>query len=424
MTARRPTGRSGLGTPDVHVLVMISAMHDEALQAHDARLRASIERSGGLRVVYEDVGAALPGGVEHFGYADGFAQPSIEGSGVAPAPGQGAPVGQRRLAADPRRRVHPRLSRRGGRAARSRRRRSSSASTARFWSTASSTRTSPRSASGWPSRRPLYPGGEELLAAKIVGRWRDGTPVALSPAAPDPALVADEQRNNAFDYGNDGDGRRCPIGAHVRRTNPRLSLPFDGQLVNRHRIVRRGIPYGPPLAPGAPDDGQDRGVIFTCLQASIARQFEFIQSQWLNAGNTFGLGDDQDVMLGPQDGGAPEQDDRPRQPAVLPRAAVARGHGQGRRVLLRPGHQRPAVRRRGRGRRRRVRRLERDACFGGEHLVQAGVKASQLELERSRAAPRAAGSSSRIAAARIADDRSPRRSNEATRLFSIRIAIS
>jgi len=88
----------------------------------------------------------------------------------------------------------------------------------------------------------------------------------------------------------------------VRRVNPRDSLPFEGKLVNRHRLVRRGIPYGEPLAPGTEDDGRDRGVIFMCLQASIARQFEFVQSQWLNAGNTFGLGEDQDVMLGPQDG--------------------------------------------------------------------------------------------------------------------------
>src|SRR5206468_3909924 len=147
----------------------------------------------------------------------------------------------------------------------------------------------------------LYPGGEELLAAKIVGRWRDGTPLELSPDAPDPAIVADEERNNASRYGDDPDGLRCPIGAHVRRVNPRDSLPFDGALVNRHRLIRRGLPYGPPLPAGAPDDGKDRGVIFITLQASISRQFEFVQSQWLGAGNTFGLGDDQDLLLGPQD---------------------------------------------------------------------------------------------------------------------------
>ena len=189
----------------------------------------------------------------------------------------------------------------------------------------------------------LYPGGEELLAAKIVGRWRDGTPIDLSPEHPDPAIVADGDRNNAFSYGTDGDGLRCPVGAHVRRANPRDSLPFEGKLVNRHRLIRRGIPYGDPLPEGADDDGQDRGVIFMCLQASIARQFEFIQGQWLNGGNAFTLGEDQDVLRRGTGRGRAAQDDGPGQPAVLRRTVAAGGHGQGRRVLLRAGHQRPAV---------------------------------------------------------------------------------
>ena len=66
-------------------------------------------------------------------------------------------------------------------------------------------------------------------------------------------------------------------------------------------MIRRGIPYGEPLPPGAADDGADRGVIFLCLQASIQRQFEFVQAQWLNDGNPFRLGDDQDVLLGVHD---------------------------------------------------------------------------------------------------------------------------
>jgi len=161
----------------------------------------------------------------------------------------------------------------------------------------------------------LYPGGEERLAAKIVGRWRDGTPVALSPEHSDPTLVADAARNNAFAYGEDADGTRCPVGAHVRRANPRDSLPFEGKLVNRHRLIRRGIPYGEPLAAGSlEDDGRDRGVLFMCLQTSIARQFEFVQSQWLGDGNAFGLGDDQDVLLGPQDGNPPAKMTVPGRP--------------------------------------------------------------------------------------------------------------
>jgi Dyp-type peroxidase family len=289
----------GLGTPAIHALVMISAMSDEALDAHDRRLRASVERSGGLAVLYDELGAALPGGVEHFGYADGFAQPSIEGSGVPALPGQGAVVsgggwrpiraGEFILGYPDEEGVLP--------AAPPPAELSTNASFLvyrKLYQDAAAFRKQ------LADSAKLYPGGEELLAAKVVGRWRDGTPLDLSPERPDPSIVADEQRNNAFNYHADAAGLACPVGAHVRRANPRDSLPFEGKLVNRHRIVRRGIPYGEPLAPGTDDDGRDRGVIFMCLQASIARQFEFVQSQWLNSGNAFRLGQDQDVMLGPQ----------------------------------------------------------------------------------------------------------------------------
>jgi hypothetical protein len=94
---------------------------------------------------------------------------------------------------------------------------------------------------------------------------------------------------------------RCPVGAHIRRANPRLGMPFEGKLVNRHRVIRRGIPYGDPLPAGAEDDRADRGVVFMCLQANIQRQFEFVQSQWMNDGNAFRLGDDQDALLGVHD---------------------------------------------------------------------------------------------------------------------------
>jgi Dyp-type peroxidase family len=294
-----------LGGPEIHMMVMISAMHQQALDAHDQRLREGLG-SGGLTIIHSDLGAALPGGVEHFGYADGFAQPSIKGSDLPASPGGGAPLGDGKwrairagefilgyldeenvLPAAP---PPAELSANG-----------SFLVYRKLHQDVATFRSRLRESAQ------LYPGGEELLAAKIVGRWRDGTPLALSPEHADVAIAMDESRNNAFDYGEDAGGLRCPIGAHVRRANPRLSLPFEGKLVNRHRLVRRGIPYGPQLPAGAADDGADRGVIFMCLQASIQRQFEFIQSQWLNAGNTFGLGEDQDVMLGVQDGAPPKK---------------------------------------------------------------------------------------------------------------------
>jgi Dyp-type peroxidase family len=143
---------------------------------------------------------------------------------------------------------------------------------------------------------------EEELVAPLVGRWRDGSPLVLRPDAPDPALGNDKQRANDFRYGDDPLGRSCPRGAHVRRTNPRDALGWEGRLTARHRILRRGMPYGPALAEGAADDGVARGLLFVCLQASIARQFEIVQTQWCNDGNAFGLGREADPITGPAGG--------------------------------------------------------------------------------------------------------------------------
>jgi Dyp-type peroxidase family len=286
---------------DAHVLVMISAMNEAALQTRNDQIRSAVERTGGAEVVGYQLGAALEGGREHFGYADGFAQPAIEGSGFEnlDGPGAGAVDGDGWRPIKPGELLLGYEDEQGA-----------------------LTPAPPPDAFGKNGsflvyrklhqdvatfRRQLseaaehYAGGEELLAAKVVGRWRDGTPLDVSPDRPDPAVVADKARNNAFDYKDDPDGLKCPIGAHVRRMNPRRSLPFDGKLVDRHRIMRRGITYGDKLPDGAADDGEDRGVIFMCLQANLARGFEFVQSQWGNGGNAFRLGQDQDLMLGPQD---------------------------------------------------------------------------------------------------------------------------
>jgi Dyp-type peroxidase family len=144
---------------------------------------------------------------------------------------------------------------------------------------------------------------DDTVAAKLMGRWRDGTPLTLRPEGPDPALAGDKRANNRFTFTSDTDGFRCPVGAHIRRANPRGSLGFGGLLERRHRIIRRGMPYGPPLPEGAEDDHRDRGLVFACYQADIERQFEFIQAHWLGDGNAFALGTDRDPLIGdPGDG--------------------------------------------------------------------------------------------------------------------------
>jgi deferrochelatase/peroxidase EfeB len=120
----------------------------------------------------------------------------------------------------------------------------------------------------------------EVVAAKLCGRWRNGTPLALSPDTPAPATPVSDTN---FDYVDDNSGLNCPIGAHTRRCNPR-----DAKIVQRvangsRRIVRRGLPYGPGFDRNRPD-GLERGLLGNFICADLAAQFESIQYDWLNLG--------------------------------------------------------------------------------------------------------------------------------------------
>ena len=147
---------------------------------------------------------------------------------------------------------------------------------------------------------------EALLGAKIVGRWQSGAPLALCPERDDPQLGADPARNNAFVYGDDPRGFRCPAGAHARRANPRDSLDHEGSVnVHLHRMIRRGTSYGPVLAEGVlEDDGADRGIVFAFIGSHIGRQFEFVKTQWLNDGIFIGAPSEDDPLVGQNEGPA------------------------------------------------------------------------------------------------------------------------
>jgi Dyp-type peroxidase family len=131
------------------------------------------------------------------------------------------------------------------------------------------------------------------LRARIVGRFADGTPLALSQRA-DSDISLDRARANAFSYRDDPTGAGCPLGAHVRRTNPRAGLPAGGEATMRHRIIRRGLPYGRPFE--ADPDGS-RGLMFVCYCACIENGFETIQREWCGHGFPLGLGEEPDYLL-------------------------------------------------------------------------------------------------------------------------------
>lgn len=150
------------------------------------------------------------------------------------------------------------------------------------------------------------------LAAKMVGRWPNGKPITLSPEQETPYHPA---QDDDFLYAeNDADGSGCPFGSHIRRSNPRDTMPDNKpfhaiRISNRHRILRRGRNFGPPLAASfAPEDlvkampdGQSRGLHFICFNTNLQRQFEFIQHSWSNNTKFAGLYSDPDPILGIKD---------------------------------------------------------------------------------------------------------------------------
>lgn len=143
------------------------------------------------------------------------------------------------------------------------------------------------------------PQEQELVAAKLMGRWRSGAPLVLAPKQDDRELATDFERTNDFDYGRmDPHGYACPIGAHIRRINPRDTVPN----IQRHRMIRRGGTYGPPLPEDAEEDGVERGIAAFTGCASLIRQFEFAMNVWVNDPQFKGLGNERDPIIGTQDG--------------------------------------------------------------------------------------------------------------------------
>ena len=131
---------------------------------------------------------------------------------------------------------------------------------------------------------------DDKLAARMIGRWPSGCHLALSPDTDDPEIAHDPKRINNFTFKDDPDGTQCPLGAHARRSNPRLSDLKRLTAVRRHRLLRRSVEYGTLLPEGqTEDDGQDRGIIAAFVVADVERQFEFVQKEWIHSGEFIGL---------------------------------------------------------------------------------------------------------------------------------------
>ncbi|MDJ0382056.1 peroxidase [Streptomyces sp. G-G2] len=283
----------GAAGEDVHAVLTLAADDPRTLSEAAERHRRSLERAAAA-VVFRQEGATLPGelrGHEHFGFLDAISQPGVSGFD-APDPANAQTVrgkpGTRLVPAGEFLVGHERV---GGRPA-----------GLPVWATGGSFHVVRRLAQdvpGWWNQA-----GECLtelkrsgaapadatptwFAARMVGRWPGGAPVATCPAAervPRPG----EDIDGPLDFHDDPQGWTTPLFSHIRKSNPRAGLhPAPGRPalpaseVDSRRIIRRGIPFGPPHRPDSGDEAA-RGLLFISHQADLVEQFEFIASRWIN----------------------------------------------------------------------------------------------------------------------------------------------
>jgi Dyp-type peroxidase family len=281
-----------LGTPDVHVVLTALAPDEQRLEPVLERARRAYHELPGITAIWRQDCYALPTEREHFGFRDGISHPAVEGSGI-PATNPGEPplkagefiLGYRDEMGGFPPMPRPDVLGRNGTYIVFRKLHQRVAAFRQYLKANSSS-----------------PEEEDVLAAKMMGRWRSGAPLALCPLHDDPDLGADQRRNNDFLYAeDDAIGYKTPAGSHIRRTNPRdAAVPG---LVRLHRMIRRGTAYGPPLPEGVlEDDGADRGLMFAFVGAHLGRQFEFVQSEWINSGTFITAGDAKDPISGSNDG--------------------------------------------------------------------------------------------------------------------------
>ena len=294
------TWRGGLGDGRAHALLLLAG-DGFAFASRLRTLRALLDEHG-LELVFEQQAQALEDQREHFGFADGFGQPAVEGTDNRRA-GQGEPdeygswrdlkPGEFVLGypdEDGQTEAAPLLQ--NGSFMVYRKLEQDVDRFHRYLDREAEHHCATVGVNHGTDAATAHAYARELVAAKLVGRWRDGVAVELAPER-DPSEAhalrhcSVKEPDNDFRYAEDGDGRRCPHGAHIRRTNPRDSALKTAQ-TRRHRIIRRGIPY---------DEGDARGLVFICFNASFERQFETIQRLWCEDGNAFGLGRDQDVLF-------------------------------------------------------------------------------------------------------------------------------
>jgi Dyp-type peroxidase family len=285
----------GAEGPAVDAVVCVAADRPADLEVELARQRELLATHH-LPILFEQPGETLPGlaaGHEHFGFKDGISQPGVFGydqpSADDPEEVAGK-AGTDLLAAGTFVLGYPR----------------DDGTTVRvpkwmyngsFLVTRRLAQDVPGFWSGVESQHAAITGSGALaaiptpdaLAAKLVGRWRSGTPTDHAPTADNRAGQA-PAADNDFDFEADPSGFKTPECAHIRKVYPRkgaehAAIEVTEEGTKPHRILRRGIPFGPPFQPTAGrGDGVDaeRGLVFQCYQSSLQDGFVFLQQAWVN----------------------------------------------------------------------------------------------------------------------------------------------
>lgn len=313
----------GTKNDEVHILLMLFATDKAATEQYYLEMVDELE-SAGLKELQQLDGQTLPGNKEHFGFRDGISQPVIKGSGREGPVNDYLNAGEflmgykneyevypdtplitqkqgnnNILPEDAAGTGHKDLGRNGSYMVL----RQMEQDVKGYWTFINE---QSKDADGSINEKE-----SRKLAAKMMGRWPSGAPIVKWPDEDPAILYPDEESSKYMDdndfmyHDSDPDGLKCPFGSHLRRTNPRDSFEENGKkeslrLSNRHRIIRRARLYGDPIA-GSPTNhtpNGEVGLLFTCFNADISRQFEFIQYTWANYPKFKQLYNDPDPIIG------------------------------------------------------------------------------------------------------------------------------
>ncbi|KAI8946060.1 Dyp-type peroxidase [Xylaria longipes] len=261
---------------DIHGVILVTANSEDDLgeALHNVKRKFSVgHKLATIEEVTRLSGDTRLAGREHFGFKDGVSQPVVEGVGAATVKGE-TPV----KVETPIRQGVILLGREGDI------KRPDWAQDGSFLAFRYLEQLVPEfdafleasaSKMGLPQTT-----GAELLGARLVGRWKSGVPIVLAPKEDNPTATI----SNDFNF-NSQDQVNCPFAAHIRKSNPRSDV--DDGVKEIHRIIRRGIPFGPEVSPNEISDKKtakdsERGLLFACYQSNLRNGFQFIQAAWAN----------------------------------------------------------------------------------------------------------------------------------------------